>query len=120
MKLSDLIGTIVAMSENFTAFAAHVDDTVAATSARGLVATMKAHNVGLRKMLAEAAAEETADHSADDLNAQEAAKTEPPEEQEAALAEQQGVDPEPAPEPAPEPEPAAAPVKRRGRAKAKR
>ncbi len=76
MKLSDLIGQLLSMFETHTAFAAHVDDTVAATSAKTQVAAMKANNEALRKMVAEAMAEEEADHSADDLNAEEAAKNE--------------------------------------------
>ncbi len=84
MKLSDLIGQLLSMFEAHTAFAAHVDDTVAATSAKAQVNAMKANNEALRKMVADAMAEEEADHSADDLNAKEAAKNEAEEEDEPA------------------------------------
>ncbi len=58
MKLSDFLGQILSMFESHTQFAAHVDDTVAATSARPIVNAMKASNEALRQMVADAQAEE--------------------------------------------------------------
>jgi uncharacterized repeat protein (TIGR03843 family) len=52
MKLSEFLGQILSMFESHTAAAAHINDTVAATSMGPLVNAMKANNEALRKMAA--------------------------------------------------------------------
>ncbi len=58
MKLSEFFGQILSMFESHTAAAAHINDTVAATSMGPLVNAMKQNNEALRKMVADAKAEE--------------------------------------------------------------
>ncbi len=65
MKLSEFLGQILSMFESHTAAAAHINDTVAATSMGPLVNAMKANNEALRKMVADAQAEEDPEDTAE-------------------------------------------------------
>ncbi len=65
MKLSDILGQVLSMFETHTAAAAHVNDTVAATSMGPIVNAMKASNEALRQMVADTQAEEEPEDTAE-------------------------------------------------------